>query len=418
MVTALAAIVTAILLVLGGLVSLAGLYLLILSVTAALNPRGREIDGTFEGQKTDPARFIVLIPAHDEELLIGDTLRRLSNLNYPSDRFEALVIADNCSDATAEIARRAGCDVLERTDPENPGKGQALDWAMQQHLADWPRPWEAVLVMDADSYLNPDCLWFLSEQFRAGHELLQAYYTVSNPQESWRTSLLTASLGLVHFLRPLGRDALGLPCGLKGNGFVMSRRLVLEYGYPARSNVEDVELALLLRTQGIGARFVPGARVYGQMTSSAEAAAAQRTRWEGGRIAMIRGWSAALLKRGILRGDAACLDGLIDLLIPPFALLATTTLAVLLFSGLLLLFIPESAAAVTFMLAAGAMGCQCAYTVTGLILIRAPALIWRRMLFAPVYVGWKVLLYAAMLAHPSRLGRWKRTERQARDSEQ
>ena len=418
MLTVLAAIMTAILLVLGVLVAPAGLYLLVLSIAAVLNPRRTEIEGTFEGQKTDPARFIVLIPAHDEELLIGDTLRRLSDLNYPSDRFETVVIADNCSDATAEIARRAGCPVLERAEPENPGKGQALDWAMGQHLADWPRHFDAVLIMDADSYLNPDCLWFLSEQLRAGHELLQAYYTVSNPEENWRTSLLTASLGLVHFLRPLGRDALGLPCGLKGNGFVMSRRLVLEHGYPARSNVEDVELALLLRTRGIGARFVPGARVYGQMTGSAEAAATQRTRWEGGRIAMIRQWSSVLLRKGVARRGVGCLDGLIDLLIPPFALLAAATAAVLVLSGLLMFFAPQTPAAVAFVPAAAATGCQCAYAVTGLVLIRAPALIWRRMLFAPVYVAWKMLVYAAMLARPSRLGRWKRTERRARDSEQ
>jgi cellulose synthase/poly-beta-1,6-N-acetylglucosamine synthase-like glycosyltransferase len=157
--------------VLGGLVLLVGLnvlYLLVLTVAACLNPKRRQIDGVYQGERTPGARFVVLIPAHNEELLLGKVLKKLGEQDYPATHWEMVVIADNCEDGTAAIAREAGGRVFERHDLENRGKGQALNWLMTGALRAWERPYDAVVVLDADSVVNPDFLWFMNEELGRG----------------------------------------------------------------------------------------------------------------------------------------------------------------------------------------------------------------------------------------------------------
>ena len=263
-------------------VVLTALYLLLLTVAACTHPGQRQICGQFSGRREARTRFLILIPAHNEELLLGDVLDQLRGNAYPASHVTVAVVADNCDDRTADVARAHGASVLERTDPVHRGKGQALNWAMRERLDAAGFAYDAVVILDADSVVNPDFLWFMDAQLRSGHEALQAYYGVQNPLEHWRTSLLAASLAAFHFLRPLGRDRLGLPCGLKGNGMCFSRRLVAQYGYPAFSVVEDVELALLYLRQGVHVKFVPGAQVLGLYGFGAAAhILAQLALWQG-----------------------------------------------------------------------------------------------------------------------------------------
>jgi len=388
-------------------------YLLLLTVAACTHPDRRRIDGRFPGPRQARTRFLILIPAHNEELLLGGVLDQLRSLSYPASHVAIAVIADNCDDGTAAVARQHGASVLERTDPVQRGKGQALNWAMREHLRTWPSPFDAVVILDADSLVNPDFLWFMDEQFGRGREVLQGYYGVQNPLENWRTSLLTASLAAFHFLRPLGRDRLGLPCGLKGNGMCFARRLVEQYGYPAFSVVEDVELALFYLGQGIRVKFVPGAQVLGQMAVSSGAAGTQRVRWEGGRLALIRTQVVPLLQQAVRRRDAACLDGALDLLLPPFTLVIVGTA----FSAALMAavwYLSHGVVwGVTPVLWYGALAVEAIYTLTALILIQAPRAIYARLVAAPMYILWKFRLYAGM-GMASRRGpadQWVRTAR-------
>jgi len=390
------------------------LYLMALTLAACLHPAHRQIDGCFPGKREASTHFLILIPAHNEELLLGDVLDHLRTISYPASRVSIVVIADNCEDHTADVARTHGATVLERTDPVHRGKGQALNWAMREKLSAWPTSYDAVVILDADSIVNPDFLWFMNEQITQGYEALQGYYGVQNPLENWRTSMLTVSLAAFHFLRPLGRDRLGLPCGLKGNGMCFSRRLIEQFGYPAFSVVEDVELALLYLQQGIRVKFVPGAHVLGQMAVSASAASTQRVRWEGGRLALIRTQAWPLLKEGLRMRDAARVDGAIDLFVPPFVLLVAGTVTPALLITALGLLTRGWVWGVTPWVWAGAAACQIIYIITALILIRAPWAIYRRLLAAPLFVFWKISVYVKLLAASRRgnaTGEWVRTAR-------
>ncbi|MEI7435254.1 MAG: glycosyltransferase family 2 protein [bacterium] len=388
------------------------LYLLILTVAALRHPGRRQIDGVFHGLREARQRFIILIPAHNEELLLGTVVQQLDKLSYPRSHFEIVVIADNCDDRTAAVARAADAEVLERHDLSQRGKGHALDWALRGALAQWARPYDAVVVLDADSVVNADFLWFMQARLETGAEALQSYYGVLNPLENWRTSLSLAALAAFHFLRPLGRDRLGLPCGLKGNGMCFTKRLVLTYGYPAFSVVEDVELAIFLLRKGVGVRFVPGAQVFGQMTTSAHAASVQRARWEGGRWALIRRLSGPLLREGFRTRDAAMLDAAVDLLVPPFTIL-TGISGLAAISGLLLAALHT--APLTVGVASGlaaVLAVEMVYVWVALALVRAPAKIYGRLIFAPLFVVWKLGVYLRLAMGRGGAAVWTRTERQ------
>jgi cellulose synthase/poly-beta-1,6-N-acetylglucosamine synthase-like glycosyltransferase len=371
-------------------------YLMLLTVAAFTHPERRQINGRLDLPREPRARFLILIPAHNEELLLGSVLDQLRRISYPAAYFTIVVIADNCEDHTAAVAQQHGAVVLTRTDPLHRGKGQALNWAMQGALKTWPTPYDAVVILDADSIVNDDFLWFMDARLAQGCEALQGYYGVQNPVENWRTSLLTASLAAFHFLRPLGRDRLGLPCGLKGNGICFSRRLVMTYGYPASSVVEDVELALFFLHRGIHVKFVPGAHIFGQMAVSAQAADTQRARWEGGRLALLRAHAWPLLRDGVRRRSAASLDGAVDLLIPPFSLLAAGTLIMTLAAACLSWITHGMLWHILTPLWGAMLASQGVYVLASLILIRAPAIIYRRLLMAPFFVIWKFGVYFRM----------------------
>jgi cellulose synthase/poly-beta-1,6-N-acetylglucosamine synthase-like glycosyltransferase len=393
--------------------TLAGLYMLVLTVAAILNPKRKLIDGRFEGDRIPTSRFIILIPAHNEELLLGEVLRKLKALTYPSTHYEVVVIADNCQDQTAEVARSQGATALVRHDLEKRGKGQALNWSILSSLKSWSRPWDSLVIMDADSVLNDDFLWFMDELLLNGHQAMQGYYGVQNPGESWRTALMTVALAAFHFLRPLGRDKLGLPCGLKGNGMCFSRALVERFGYPATSVVEDIELALIYLNNGIGVKFAAGAHVFGQMATTTQQADSQRKRWEGGRLPLLKDWALPLWKEGLKEHNIAKLDGAIDLFIPPLSLLALPTLAGWMLS-LLVAFIHTSLLSwITCLMWSITLFSLVVYILVGLALVRAPLSVWLRLTAAPLFLFWKIAVYVRMALAGGKKApeEWVRTSR-------
>ena len=393
--------------------ALAALYLLVLTVAACLHPDRQRISGVFHGPRTPQSRFIILIPAHNEELLLGDVLHRLHDQAYPASHYEVVVIADNCEDMTAEVARKGGATALVRHDLANRGKGQALNWAMQGPLKDWAQPWDALIIMDADSVLNADFLWFMDERLRQGHLALQGYYGVQNPGDSWRTALMTVALAAFHFLRPLGRDKLGLPCGLKGNGMCFARQLVERFGYPATSVVEDIELALMYLRHGVGVKFAAGAQVFGQMATTTAQADSQRKRWEGGRLPLLKNWALPLWREGLREHNLAKLDGALDLFIPPLTLLVLLTGAGWFVALVLALVHAAPLGWPVCALWSGTLLGLVIYVCTGLALIEAPAGVWLRLAAAPVFVCWKVGVYLRMaLVRGKKTPEWVRTGRQ------
>jgi cellulose synthase/poly-beta-1,6-N-acetylglucosamine synthase-like glycosyltransferase len=267
--------------------------------------------------KGSSLRIVCLVPAHDEAAVIGRTLRSLRSVSYPEDRRRILVVADNCTDETAERARDAGAEVLVRHDPVRRGKGYALEHGFRQILEEgWA---DAVVVVDADTEVNEAFLTVLAGELGRGAEAVQAGSGVLNPNDSWRTQLMALALTLFNGVRSLGRERLGLSCGLRGNGMCLTTALLRRVPYRAFSVVEDLEYGLALGRAGIRVHYAHEARVSSAMVSSSEAAAGQRLRWEKGRAELARSSRWPLLREAIRRRDPVLFDLAVDLFVPPLS---------------------------------------------------------------------------------------------------
>ncbi len=255
-------------------------------------------------------KLAVVVPAHDEAILIGRCVRSILASAEPD--VVVYVIAHNCMDNTAEQARTEGAHVFTLRDGVG-GKGTALDFGFAEAIRGGA---EAVLVVDADSVVGPGVIAHAMAAFAAGVEALQCRYEVANRDQSPRMQLAALAFFGMNILRPLGRSRLGLSCGIFGNGFGLRTEVLQRVPYSANSLVEDLEYHLHLVRAGIRVHFLNQVAVYSEMPESSAAAGSQRARWEGGRIRMRRLWTRPLAAQ-VLQGRWRMLEPLLDLLALP-----------------------------------------------------------------------------------------------------
>jgi cellulose synthase/poly-beta-1,6-N-acetylglucosamine synthase-like glycosyltransferase len=350
-------------------------------------------------QPATPLRVVILVPAHNESTGLLRTLDSLRREVEPDLQARIVVVADNCSDDTAAVARATGVQVLERHDAERRGKGHALQFGFDAcREADW------FIVIDADTDVAPGFLAAMRRAMAGGAEgaggadALQCRYGVRDPLASRRATLADVALGGWNVLRPRGRSALGWSAGILGNGFALSRRTLQAVPYSARSIIEDVEYHQLLVQAGLRVTWVDDTQVRGDMPSGA-AAAQQRARWEGGRLRLIAD-SAPSLLRGILRGQWRLIDPLLDLSLLPLAWHVT----------LLGLALALGAGAVQALAAAG-LAVVGGHVALALRLMRAQPAHWRALLGVPAYLVWKLCLAGATWRAADRQALWVRSTR-------
>ena len=372
------------------------LYAASLTVCAAIQrPRQRAT----ETSSTQQTRFAVLVPAHDEELLIRRTLDSIQSMLYPRALTDVYVIADNCADKTAEIARTIGVQVLERHDSEHRGKGYAIDWALGRIPL---TQYDAVAMFDADTIVDAGFLRAMDIRLAAGADAIQGYYTVLNPDTTAKV-LRSISFALMHYVRPLGKELFRGSCGLKGNGMAFSVRLLRSVGWKSFSVVEDAEQGLRIVSAGYRIEFAPEARVQGEMPGSLRGAQSQNLRWEAGRWMVARKWSLPLIAKGVRKRSFAMIDAALEPMVPPLSVVVALGTVTAIAGSVL-----GSQALIAVGLAS--LACIGLHVVGGMLVAGAPPRAWRALLAAPPYLVWKVALYAqALLGVGAR--RWVRTPR-------
>jgi cellulose synthase/poly-beta-1,6-N-acetylglucosamine synthase-like glycosyltransferase len=383
------------------------LYLCLLSASALLVTRRRRAAQVSKASLASPGqiRFAILVPAHNEEAILGTLLESLAAVDYPKDGYTVYVIADNCTDTTAEIARAAGwARVFERVDLTKRGKGYALHWALQQLEAE-QQGYDAYVILDADSLVDQAFLRVMERELAGGVQALQACYGVHNGSSSPSAALRWIALALVNHVRPLGRTGLKCSSTLTGNGICLHRNLLRRYPWEAFGLAEDYQYYLTLLEHGERVRYVPEAIVRTDMPTTFAQMRTQDVRWEstaGGQSL----WRAAinLLVAGLKHRDIARLEGVVELLTPPLSiLLGWCTLTLLASIGLW--WLPGLLVSLTLI-----FGLSC-YMSAPLFLLKPPRAVYSSLAYAPGFIIWKFWVYFVLRRHKKHTSEWVRTSR-------
>ena len=348
-------------------------------------------------------RFEVLIPAHDEERHVALAVDSALAQAYPADRREVVVLADNCADATARIARERGARVEERADPALPGKHHAIRWFLAKAA---PLSFDALVVLDADTVMSPGYLAALDARFALGAAAVQGYNGVLNPDDSPFTRLTLVTNTMKNRLLYVGKARLGLSVPLM-DGMALSARVLAEHGFDAQTVAEDFETYLRLAAEGVRVAFAPEARVLALKATDFGEAYEQRVRWSAGQSQVARTLAPRLVLQAIRTRSLVLFDAALDLAAPGYATLTAACALLLAIAWLL----PGHALAgptreaLTASLATRALNFAAGLVVAGPTPARVASVV-----LAPAFIAWKALI-ALRGAFGKGPGRWARGAR-------
>jgi 1,2-diacylglycerol 3-beta-glucosyltransferase len=401
---------------------MAGVSIVLVALGALLLAAGAAMVATYWGlalvslfRRARPTRddalaqhsFAIVIPAHNEAENIGQTLRACQALDYPPDLCRIYVIADNCTDRTARVAREAGVECFERNDPARAGKGHALGFAFER--IDLERH-DAVLVLDADCVIDRHALRSIDRHLQDGERVLQMNYIVSNPDETPTSYLLAVGNLIENELYCAPKSDLGATILLRGTGMVLHRDVLRRFPWQAHSIVEDVEYGVTLARNGIRVRFIPEVAVRSAFPAGAAQLRVQRARWAGGTLGFARRQALRLMAEGVCRRRPALIDlgwTLITLSRPLVVIVATLALGLALAAALLA---PGRGAPIPLALAACPLALLLAYVGLGIARLGVTRRRLGLLLGAPA-VACQLLLIALRGLLRRSEGAWVRTPR-------
>ncbi|MBL9082360.1 MAG: glycosyltransferase [Planctomycetales bacterium] len=382
------------------LVTAAPIAIVVIECLAALWPR-RSICGeaTLSGARP---RVDVLIPAHNEEAVLAATLKSVNAQTRPGDR--VFVVADNCIDRTAEVARQCGAIAVERNDLQRRGKGYALDFGVRQLAAGRA---DYVVIIDADCTLAEGTLDALARQCAATGKPVQGGYVMTSPASpSPRDLVSRVAVAVKNQVRQRGVSTLGGPAILTGSGMAFPWATLTSAHLASGNIVEDMQLSFDLLLAGHAPTFCSAAEVVAPLPQQRNASLTQRTRWEHGHLQTLLRRVPRLAWQGVRQCRPQLLFAAADLAVPPLSLLVTAWFGVFVASlcaaagGLSPLPLVVSSITGALLLAAIAVACK----------LFAPDVSLGRLLTAvPTYVIGKLPIYAKFLLR--RQITWVRTDR-------
>lgn len=350
-------------------------------------------------------RFAIIVPSHNEELLISKFCESMGAIDYPASKKEVFIIADNCADRTAEIASGYDVKVMERRDLTQIGKGFALQWAVERIDLD---AYDAVLVIDTDTNADPKILIELDRAINAGADAIQCYIEVPNRDESWFTQLIYVSRTINNLFYHFAKHKLGLSAYLMGSGMCFTTRLLKEMSWNAFSLSEDWEYFAKLVERGKRVHFASRAIVLQQESKSLNQATTQRLRWASGRFHVVKSLGIKLLAKGLLKRDVLMADASFALLFPNWSLQINLILLSLLASWML----PHGGLRNALMLFCLFMlGAQAIILAGGIARAGKAVQVMKAVMIAPVFLAWKLAIDILCMTGLYRGKKWIRTKR-------
>lgn len=271
---------------------------------------------------TPQKTFAVIVAAHNEEQVIGPLIDNLQVLEYPKDMYDIYVVADNCTDRTAEIAKKRGAIVCERINPDERGKGFAMEW-MFRKLFTFERRYDAVAVFDADNLVDSRFLLEMNNRLCKGDQLIQGYLDAKNPHDTWVSGTFAIAFWVTDHIWHLAKSNIGLSSVLGGTGMCISTGILKKFGWGATCLTEDMEFTMKVLTKGIRTTWAHDAIVYDEKPLTFMQSWNQRKRWAQGHFDIAGRYIPKMIKEGIKQRDIRILDGCIHLLQPHFLLIST-----------------------------------------------------------------------------------------------
>ncbi len=280
---------------------------------------GRKRD---EKIKTQQKTFAIIVAAHNEERVIGQLVENLHLLNYPDNLYDIFVVADNCEDGTAKIARDGGALVYERSSTDERGKGFAMEW-MFNNLFTMEKQYDAVVVFDADNLVHLDFLMEMNSRLCKGERLIQGYLDSKNPNDTWISGVFSISFWVVNHIWHLAKYNIGLSSVLGGTGMCISMDILRKHGWGATCLTEDMEFTMKALLEGIPTTWAHDAIVYDEKPLTFKQSWDQRKRWSQGHFDVAGRYIGKLFKEGVKQHNIVMLDGIIHLFQPYFLLCST-----------------------------------------------------------------------------------------------
>ena len=240
-------------------------------------------------------RFMTIIPAHNEEKVVVNLIESLKKLDYPKDLYDIYVIADNCTDKTAEVAKKAGAIVYERFDEAHKTKGHALQWFLAQKIEE-DAPYDAFCIFDADNIVDENFLKVMNKKLCQGEEVVQGYRDIKNPTDNWITAGYALFYWTMHRMYHLARYNIGLSPLLNGTGFMVKFDVVKPNGWETETLTEDIEFSLKQIIQGRKLGWATDAIVYDEQPTSFKQSWSQRSRWTVGHMQCLKTYTGQLAK--------------------------------------------------------------------------------------------------------------------------
>lgn len=242
--------------------------------------------------------YALIVAAHNERRVIENMVDSLKRLDYPKDKYSIFVVADNCADNTAELARNAGAEVFERFDDTKRGKGFALEW-MFDKIYQMERKYDSVIIFDADNIVDKDFLNKINEQNNKGFKVVQGYIDSKNPNDSWVSYSYSVGFWTANKLFQQSRYNLGLGCQLCGTGFSVDVDILKELGWGATCLTEDMEFTMKLCMNNIRVAWAYDAIVYDEKPITFKQSWRQRTRWMQGHADVFCRFFKKLMKKAL-----------------------------------------------------------------------------------------------------------------------
>ncbi len=266
-------------------------------------------------------RFMAIIPAHNEEAVVANLVESLKNQNYAKELYDIYVIADNCTDKTAQVAKEAGAIVYERFDENKKTKGYALQWFLAQKIEE-DAPYDAFCVFDADNIADKNFLKAMNKKLCQGENVVQGYRDIKNPTDNWITAGYAIFYWTMNRFYHLARYNLGLSPLLNGTGFMVRFDVIKPTGWDTKTLTEDIEFSLKNIIEGRKLGWATDAIVYDEQPTGFKQSWSQRSRWTVGHIQCMKEYTGMLALAVKEKKTLMNFDGLLYILgsIPMFVL--------------------------------------------------------------------------------------------------